>query len=181
MARPRKRSTPTPPAPEAAAAGNGAEQLLGPVALASPDPVTTDWIPMWGPTPNTLPQDTVIAAATRIIANRLATADANAAWQVRGDGRMDWGAGGAGAYDANLYRSAAGTLKTDGYLKSGTDYIAAGTQGGLVLSCTLGAGAPGNGDFIGGNPPIGTLMCAKDNNRLWCRFADGVWRSVALA
>jgi len=114
MARPRKRSSPTPPAPEAAAAGNGAEQLLGPVALASPDPAATDWIPMWGPTPNTLPQDTVIAAATRIIANRLVNTDANAAWQVRGDGRMDWGAGGGAAYDTNLYRSAAGMLKTDG-------------------------------------------------------------------
>src|SRR5215471_4475641 len=142
MARPRKRSTPTPPAPEAAVAGNGAEQLLGPVALASPDPAATDWIPMWGPTPNTLPQDTVIAAATRIIANRLVNTDANAAWQVRGDGRMDWGAGGGAAYDTNLYRSSVNTLKTDGDITIGSALYLAGVSGAVFARSQNNLGNP---------------------------------------
>jgi len=103
------------------------DPLLGVTPLASPDPVTTDWIPMWGPTPNTLPQDTVIAAAVRIVANRLAAGDANNAWQVRGDGRMDWGAGGGAALDANLYRGAANRLRTDSNLH---------VQGAIALDLT---------------------------------------------
>lgn len=168
MARPRKRSTPTPPAPEAAAAGNGAEQLLGPVALASPDPAATDWIPMWGPTPNTLPQDTVIAAATRIIANRLVNTDANAAWQVRGDGRMDWGAGGGAAYDTNLYRSSAGRLQTDGAVWVGSSVVVdlASNNGtgriyfGTALDCSIYRVGAGNiktdqSLYIGGGVVVG--------------------------
>jgi len=63
-----------------------------------------------------LPCDTVVVAATRIIRNLLLAGDANAAWQVRGDGRMQWGAGGANALDTNLYRSAVGRVMTDNQL-----------------------------------------------------------------
>lgn len=37
-------------------------------------------------------------------------------WYVAGDGRMWWGPGGSTAVDTNLYRSAAGVLKTDGQM-----------------------------------------------------------------
>jgi hypothetical protein len=39
--------------------------------------------------------------------------DANAAFICDFDGKIQWGPGGSGAPDVNLYRSAAGTLKTD--------------------------------------------------------------------
>ncbi len=40
-------------------------------------------------------------------------AEANDRFQIRGDGRLDWGVGGATALDTNLYRSTTNTLKTD--------------------------------------------------------------------
>lgn len=63
-----------------------------------------------------LPADTVVVAGTRILANKLLAGDANNAWRVMGNGKMEWGAGGASALDTNLYRSAADTLQTDGGL-----------------------------------------------------------------
>src|SRR5215469_18334632 len=82
--------------------------------MPSPSPATTDWIPI-GPVnagPG-LPADTVVAAATRIISNKLVASDAQPAWQVLGNGQMNFGAGGATATDTNLYRNGAGQLKTD--------------------------------------------------------------------
>src|SRR5215469_31251 len=75
---------------------------------------------------NALPADTVIPAATRIISNKLTAADTQPAWKVRGDGRMDWGPGGTSAPDTDLYRSAAGILKTDSVFQS-AQWISPGT------------------------------------------------------
>ena len=85
--------------------------------MPSPSPATTDWIPI-GPVnagPG-LPADTVVAAATRIISNKLVASDAQPAWQVLGNGQMNFGAGGATATDTNLYRASAGLLATDGII-----------------------------------------------------------------
>ena len=62
---------------------------------------------------NTLLQDRVTVAGTRILANKLLSADANPAFRIMGDGDIEWGAGGASAPDTTLYRSVANTLKTD--------------------------------------------------------------------
>ena len=125
------------------------------VPLTVPDPATTRWVPVFGGSSGggaALPADTVVAAATRIIANLTTAGDAQPAWRVLGSGRMDWGPGGATAPDTNLYRQAAGKLQTDGTLiagvlklgtatgtenfyKSGTGYIQ--TDGGMILSSDL--------------------------------------------
>lgn len=82
------------------------------VRPTSATPSPTNW-PGGGSSGAALPADTVIVAGTRIIANKLLAGDANNAWQVRGDGRFDWGAGGATALDCTLYRIAAGILATE--------------------------------------------------------------------
>lgn len=48
--------------------------------------------------------------------------DAALRWNARYDGMMQWGPGNA-ASDTNLYRSAAGMLKTDGLFRIGTDLV----------------------------------------------------------
>lgn len=59
--------------------------------------------------------------------------DSLSRYVVRVDGQLQWGPGGAGARDTNLYRSAADTLKTDdslivtGNLTAGTVTITGGT------------------------------------------------------
>jgi hypothetical protein len=63
-----------------------------------------------------LPADTVVAAATRIISNKLLAGDTQPAWRIFGSGKMEWGLGGTTVVDTNLYRSAAGWLTTDGSL-----------------------------------------------------------------
>lgn len=75
-----------------------------------------------------IPCDTVVAAATRVIRNLLLAGDANAAFQLRGDGRHDWGAGGANAADTNLYRSGVGALASDGEI-----HARQGAAGQIVL------------------------------------------------
>jgi len=50
------------------------------------------------------------------------TADANARWFIRADGRQAWGPGSA-AVDVNLYRLVAGTLRTDNSLSVGAGFF----------------------------------------------------------
>jgi len=66
-----------------------------------------------------LPADVVCAAATRVVRSLLVAGDANGAFRIMGDGRHDWGAGGASAVDTSLYRSAVNTLKASGTLVAG--------------------------------------------------------------
>jgi len=54
-----------------------------------------------------------------LLRNFLVSGDANATFALLGDGTMRWGAGGASAYDVNLYRSAADLLRTDDSLQVG--------------------------------------------------------------
>jgi len=77
-----------------------------------------------------LPADTVVPSGTRIIANKLLAGDAQPNWRLDGSGKLEWGAGGALATDATLYRQAAGILKTDGSIYLGQQP----TGPGLVLA-----------------------------------------------
>src|SRR5215471_6934355 len=70
-----------------------------------------------------LPLDAVAIASARTLASYLAAADAQPAFQLNGDGKHQWGPGGATALDTNLYRSAAAVLQTDG------GFVAAGLAG----------------------------------------------------
>jgi hypothetical protein len=67
--------------------------------------------------PAGVPGDTVVAAASRVLANLLAAGDAQPAWRVLGSGQMEWGAGGASAADVILARSAANRLQVMGELR----------------------------------------------------------------
>lgn len=61
--------------------------------------------------------------------------DANAQFNVRNDGLIEWGAGGASGLDTNLYRSAANILKTDDKLVA---------VGGLGVGNSAAATTPGS-------------------------------------
>jgi hypothetical protein len=91
-----------------------------------------------------LPADTVITAPTRIISNKLLAGDAQPAWQVMGDGKFNWGPGGSTAPDTNLYRGAAGQVKTDSSL------LVAGTIDGDMHQYTgdWAAGTYQDGDVV---------------------------------
>jgi len=73
------------------------------------------------------------AAAANVALHLLVSGDTDTTGtgrlQIRADGRMDWGPGGASAVDTNLYRSAANSLKTD------DDFYANNAQflGGTVI------------------------------------------------
>lgn len=63
-----------------------------------------------------LPLDSVVAAATRLQANKLLVGDAQPVWRTMGDGKLEWGPGGSTAPDISLYRSTGSTLRTTGNL-----------------------------------------------------------------
>src|SRR5215469_4961167 len=75
----------------------------------------TDYNTQWTTiaTGSGLPADVVVAAATRIIANKLLAGDAQPAWRVLGSGEFDWGPGGSTAPDTFLYRNGAAWLQTN--------------------------------------------------------------------
>src|SRR5262249_53406532 len=84
-----------------------------------------------------LPADTVIASGTRIIANKLLAGDTQPNWRLDGNGLIQWGPGGTIALDTNLYRSAAGDLKTDGrLLVAGNFYAKVGTSSQVYVGDT---------------------------------------------
>jgi hypothetical protein len=97
----------------------------------------------WAASAVGLPADTVVVAATRIVANFLAAGDAQPAWRVLGSGRQDWGPGGATAPDTTLYRSGAGVLTTDGRIvakDANVTFVAnPSVSGGYVFGSYIGA------------------------------------------
>lgn len=62
-------------------------------------------------------QDRVTVAGTRVLANKLLTGDANPSFRILGDGKLEWGAGGASAPDVSLYRGAVDVLQTDDQIR----------------------------------------------------------------
>lgn len=58
---------------------------------------------------------------TAILSNKLLVADAQPSFRLSGNGLHEWGAGGASAPDAILYRSGVSQIKTDGNLQAGGD------------------------------------------------------------
>jgi hypothetical protein len=69
-------------------------------------------------------RDAVEAASNRLLQVKLAAADTQPAFRIEGDGRHEWGPGGATAADTTLYRTGPGKLKTDDQFYTGS-YIAA--------------------------------------------------------
>ena len=84
-----------------------------------------------------VPRDGSVAAVGNILANKLLAGDAQAAYRSFGDGKQQWGPGGATAPDTALYRVSAGNLRIDndltvyGYIELGS-YREAGNYGVVI-------------------------------------------------
>lgn len=81
-------------------------------------------------------------ATNPVLQNRLLTGHANPAMAIRGDGRLDWGSGGAAAVDTNLYRGGVDLLKTDDALDA-VGAVRARATGTAAQEAGLGAYGPG--------------------------------------
>jgi hypothetical protein len=80
----------------------------------------TDYATAWSPASGAfVPLDGVQPAGTRILASKLVSTDAQPAFQINGDGTIQWGPGGATAPDTNLYRTASQMLRTDSNMQVG--------------------------------------------------------------
>lgn len=108
----------------------------------------------------------VNVAGTVMYENKLLTGDAWPSVRMTGDGKIQWGAGGASALDANLYRSAADVLKTDDQLHA---------VGGVTTMTK--AGVPSDSDTA--LDADGTMVLDTTNHRLYVR-SGGVWKYAAL-
>ena len=112
---------------------------IAPTKLQNPG-TTTDFLRgdgTWTTPPGAggggLPADTVIAAATRIIANMTTAGDAQPAWRVLGSGQMEWGPGGSTATDTVLSRGAAGRLHHGSTTQKGTLRVFGGAVSDDIL------------------------------------------------
>lgn len=92
--------------------------------------------------------------------------DANTAFAIWDDGALKWGLGGTHLPDVQLYRSQAGTLRTDGHFVP-DDSLEIKTKAGAISDADF-ANAPGNG----------TLGLDTTNHRLYYR-RGGAWHYVA--
>jgi hypothetical protein len=73
------------------------------------------------------------AATNHLLRNYLAGGDANAIFRIAGDGRHEWGAGGAGALDTNLYRTGVGVLGVGNVLQFPTAVTAASVPNNSIF------------------------------------------------
>lgn len=118
----------------------------------------------------------VVAAGSDIFESLLAAGDANPAFQIKGDGDIEWGAGGASALDTNLYRFTANALATDDHLLS-----VRSATGDAAFSARI--SSDGNGRFIvraSGNLEWGDGTAAPDTT-LYRASADVLRTSDALS
>jgi hypothetical protein len=76
--------------------------------------------------PTYVAQDAVTVAGTRLVSTKLAVGDAQPAFRIMGNGKLEWGAGGATVPDANLERLGGSWLNTNSLF---TARGAAGTDG----------------------------------------------------
>ena len=106
-----------------------------------------------------LPATTVANAATRVIANLLAASDPQPAFRILGNGRIEWGAGGAAAPDTSLYRLGAGDLRTDADFSvrpNTPSWVIAGSRGpGGAAGLQFGLGLDVALYRVGGQPWFG--------------------------
>ena len=88
-------------------------------------------------------------AGQSVLVNSLLGSDTYPAFRLFGDGKIEWGAGGASALDTNLYRSAANVLKTDDGLTV-MGYLTASGTGKTAIQISD-SGAQDSGLTIGGD------------------------------
>lgn len=111
--------------------------------------------------------DEVAAAGVRIIQNKLAGGDTQPAFKILGDGRIDWGPGGATALDTYLARVGPNALYTPGAL----------TVAGVLSILSIYAGSAAAGQ------PILQARASGDTQNRFNLGNDGLhtWGSGALA
>lgn len=108
-------------------------------------------------------------AANRVIGNNLLSADANNAFNILGDGKINWGAGGASAVDTNLYRNAANVLKTDDALVvTGALVPLAGVDNQAAI-----AGSVWHSQQIAANKVLSNNLLGADANNAFHILGDG--------
>lgn len=86
-------------------------------------------------------KDEVIAAATRILASKLSSGDAQPAFRVLGDGRHEWGPGASTTPDVTLQRSAAGILQLGLSNQRGRLKVNGQTAGDVTFETLVGSDA----------------------------------------
>ena len=110
------------------------------------------------------------AASTDKAIDSFVSGDTDARYEVLASGKTAWGAGGSSATDTNLYRNAAGELKTDESLTIAGNATVGGAQ--------LLAGGTGVAGFVNASvtpsttPSGGAVAYAKGGYMKW-RGADG--------
>jgi len=108
--------------------------------------------------------DTASAATTTMFRSKL-TADSQYRYQFDAAGKQQWGPGGAGVPDTNLYRSTGNTLKTDDdFVSGGTIGFGAGTTADAWLQYDSGVGAikPIGADFFAEGAEVMARTLAVD-------------------
>lgn len=78
-------------------------------------------------------QELVGEAVTDVMLGARLDSDSKDRFQLRADGKALWGPGGATDPDTNLYRAAAGILKTDGHLRAGGQIVVDHSGAGNAL------------------------------------------------
>lgn len=98
----------------------------------------------------------VVATAVTAALSVSVTGEAQPRFKVRGDGRLDWGAGGAS--DATLYRSDVGALTTDGFfaMNAGQSSGQFSVFTGSAQALRLGTAGGGMSVAEGANARMGT-------------------------
>lgn len=122
---------------------------FGPDVLKTDDAmVATLGYSIGSPLPGVPAYQSQQVAAQTVLRNKLLAADANDAFNVLGDGKHQWGAGGGTALDTDLYRSAAAVLKTNGAFSAGPITTNAAGGGGQA------------GTYVGSGGNVGTTRVA---------------------
>lgn len=142
-------------------------------------------------------KDSVVVAATRVIASKLLVGDAQPAFFLGGDGKIQWGAGGAAALDTSLYRASVGRVQTDGALQAvgdvvshfntATQIILSGSgrpqiNFGIPADAVLYRSAAGILKTDGHLDTMGSIRMAQDDvSKLWfgSAFDTNLYRSAA--
>ncbi len=130
-----------------------------------------------GPTAALRIQTTSTISGNRCVDFRK-SGDANASFIEDFDGKMQWGPGGSGAPDVNLYRASAGVLKTDQTINANADIQVAGVSlsrgciGGRVITGTNNLGsAITTTETEPTNMDSGSVTLAANRRyKIWCRF-----------
>ena len=117
-------------------------------------------------------KDSVVVAATRILASKKLVGDTQPAFRFFGDGKLEWGVGGTTAVDTSLYRSAANEITISGGIVTtaaaaslvGTYFKPATATGYALGVIVTGEGNPRYLINVGGTHQWGPGSAGLDTN-----------------